>query len=503
MKIKALALLLILLLALASCTPSGPDVGSNNGGSGNNGGNSGGNSGEAGESIYIGGTDLSHGEPIRDLGAYDGLFDGSAHNINIKYVSGTPGCYKVEGNTVVFTPVSADTVYSISGELSGNIVINTGNLYKFELELSGFSLVSDSTNPITVFSGDEVSIQAKKNTKNYIYDLRAEIPETDENSIADAIYSEVDLEISGKGKLFVVSESNKGIHSKKDLQVKNLDLTVSCKDNALKGNDSVELEAATATLIATAGDSVKTSNSDVSNKGNQRGTVSFISGSYKLYSACDGVDAAYDVVVKDGSISIFTDSFSAYTENNGSYMSSKGIKAANKITLNGGNLQVRSTDDAIHASNDTPLENGVKPVGSISISGGDILLFTHSEGIHSDGILYIKGGRSLIISSNEGYSAINAVKGYTYSAGSMLSIMHDGEAASAATNCVGFDNIGKRVALSLSMGEYLTCTIGQAKLTLRMPLNLTSSVVILGASDATAEVSSIGINLSSGSFIWE
>ena len=38
------------------------------------------------------------------------------------------------------------------------------------MELHGFSLVCDSTNPIIVKSGDEVAIKAKKDTQNYIYD---------------------------------------------------------------------------------------------------------------------------------------------------------------------------------------------------------------------------------------------------------------------------------------------------------------------------------------------
>ena len=48
------------------------------------------------------------------------------------------------------------------------IVIDVGNSYKFDLELHGLSLVCNSTNPITVISGDEVAIKAKKDTKNYI-----------------------------------------------------------------------------------------------------------------------------------------------------------------------------------------------------------------------------------------------------------------------------------------------------------------------------------------------
>ncbi|MBR5143904.1 MAG: carbohydrate-binding domain-containing protein, partial [Clostridia bacterium] len=213
------------------------------------------------------------------------------------------------------TNVKTASTYSISGKLSGNIVIDTGDAYKFDLELQNFSLVSDSINPITVLSGDEVSIQAKKDTENFIYDTRATVSEDDTTSVSGAIYSEVDLEIAGKGQLTVVSSNNNGIHSKKDLQVKNLDLTVSCKNNALKGNDSVELEAAKATLIATVGDCIKTTKTDISGKGNQRGIVSFLDGSYELYAACDGIDAAYDVIV-DGNttINIYTDKYSNYSE---------------------------------------------------------------------------------------------------------------------------------------------------------------------------------------------
>ena len=80
--------------------------------------------------------------------------------------------------------------------------------------MQGFSLVSDSTNPIMCLSGDEISIK-----------------------------------------------------------VKNLTLLVACIDNSLKGNDGVEIEGGNTTLIASGGDCIKTSNSDISEKGNQRGSV--------------------------------------------------------------------------------------------------------------------------------------------------------------------------------------------------------------------------------------
>ena len=236
----------------------------------------------------------------------------------ITCTEGSQGCYTTQGNTLTFTKVAADSIYVIAGEFKGNIIIDVGDDYKFDLELQGLSMSCDNMTPIVIKSGDKVSITAKKEYENYIYDMRAAVNEEDTTQENAVIHSEVDLKIGGKGKLTVVSENNKGIHSKKDLEVKNLTLTVSCMDNALKGNDSVTLEKATATLIATAGDGIKTSNSDISKKGNQRGTISVLGGTYHILAACDGLDAAYDVVIENDAevatvLNIFTDKYSEYS----------------------------------------------------------------------------------------------------------------------------------------------------------------------------------------------
>ena len=217
---------------------------------------------------------------------------------------------------MTFTTIGGETVYSISGTFRGNIVIDVGESYKFELELHGLSLVCNSTNPITIISGDEVAIKAKKDTKNYIYDMRSAIDSTDDTLYSGAIHSDVDLEIGGKGELTVISENNNGIHSKDDLQVKNLTLFVACIDNALKGNDGIEIEGGNTTLIASGGDCIKTSNSDISEKGNQRGSISIVGGTHTLYAACDGIDAAYNVTVDDSTtvLNIYTDKYSNYSK---------------------------------------------------------------------------------------------------------------------------------------------------------------------------------------------
>ena len=291
MKYKLLSLLFSIAFLFAGCTPNIGQVTAYP------------NPESQGTVATLGDDNTGFGEELEDSGIYDGMFEEDSADITVEWISGTENAYRLEGDTLTFTAVSEETVYAISGTFTGNIVIDIGDAYAFELELSGLSLVSPDTNPITVLSGDEVAIQAKKDTQNYIYDTR---PAADDSQYAAAIHSEVDLEISGKGQLTVVSENNNGIHSKDDLQVQNLTLSVACLDNALKGNDSVQIEGGNTTLIASMGDCIKTVNSDISDKGNQRGTIAIIG----------GIDAAYDVIIQDNStnLSIYTDKYSNYSK---------------------------------------------------------------------------------------------------------------------------------------------------------------------------------------------
>lgn len=491
--------------------------------------------------------DSSLGEldvPVDDY--YDGYFEEDVADISVTCVEGSGGCYTLEGGTLSFTALSADSVYSVSGKLRGNIVIDIGDEYKLDLELCGLSLVSSETMPIYIVSGDKVTLTAKKDYESFIYDTREAVAEDDEMQFSGAIYSLVDLELAGKGALSIVSENNNGVHSKKDLEVKNLSLSVAAVDNALKGNDSVTLESGTTELISRQGDGIKTTNSDISSKGNQRGTVSVLGGTHVIGAACDGIDAAYDVIVdgEETSLSIFTDKYSSASEevtdtadgvyylrygsdkysfavkyynsdddylwvevsdecervssggggrkrpgsssssetyyyysfaknasyediavyiyekgaardenaeylaassyktlnqnydtvalvysggelslswtnyataqgpggfggggggnsNKGEY-STKGIKAANEISILAGVINIRSFDDSIHSNSGSELENGESATGAVNISGGKLTLHSNDDGIHADGKLTVSGGSVTVEYSYEG-----------------------------------------------------------------------------------------------------
>ena len=82
--------------------------------------------------------------------------------------------------------------------------------------------------------------------------------------------------------------------------------------------------------------------------------------------------------------------------------STKGIKAANEIVINGGTVNIKSYDDAIHANNDTTLENGASPLGNVTINGGNITAYSNDDGLHADGTLNIKAGTVSVTNAYEG-----------------------------------------------------------------------------------------------------
>jgi hypothetical protein len=254
-----------------------------------------------------------------------------ALGVTITYEKGTENCYTVSGSTITFQNVSANSEYSIAGTLNGNLVLNINDAYSFKLTLKGLTITSESVCPLAILGGDEVTISAGKGTTNFIYDNRTALSE-DSTDYSAALYATTDLSLQGNGSLTVTSKNNNGIHTKDDLNVKNLTLAVTCVDNALKGNDSVTINSGTLTLIATGGDGIKTSNSDMSSKGNQRGTVTITGGKITIYAATDAIDAAYDVVFGSSSaidatgaeVNIYTGKYSSYTGD---------IKTSSKQTL--------------------------------------------------------------------------------------------------------------------------------------------------------------------------
>ncbi len=206
--------------------------------------------------------------------------------------------------------------YTISGALAdGQIVVDAGDEDEVKLLLNDVSISCSTDAPILIKNAGEITVKAEKNTYNIVNDLRTgDASAAGEENYDAAIYATCDLKLTGSGTLIVTSTYDNGVKSKDDLSVKNMTLKVTAVGNALKGNDSVELKSGELMLISTASDGIKTENTDVSSKGNQRGTVTISGGQVDIYAACDGIHAAYNVEISDEEtcvVNIYTASYAS------------------------------------------------------------------------------------------------------------------------------------------------------------------------------------------------
>ncbi len=342
--------------------------------------------------------------------------------------------------------------YTVAGLLSeGQLIVDAGDEDEVTIVLNGTSITCSSGSPIYVKNASEVKIKSEENSFNEVIDNRTEATEDSSDDAGNAaIYATCDLKLVGKGALVVTGNYNNGIQSKDDLSIKNVIVKVTAVNNAIKGNDAVDIESGNIIAISAKGDGIKTSNSSISNKGNQKGIVTITGGNIDVYAACDGIDAAYGVDISgDGNLNIYTDTYSEYSEEVTSSGSSSGTStsrdsSANK-TASANTVSYVAASDTIanapggfggnKAGGDRPgmpgdfnesgnssgqsySTKGIKAESEINISGFTINISSTDDGIHANsdsgvletgengkGTIVINGGSITISSGDDGMHA--------------------------------------------------------------------------------------------------
>lgn len=330
------------------------------------------------------------------------------------------GEYSSSGS--VYTITKGGT-YTLTGKLSGQILVEAPDDDVVELELNGVSIAYDGDSPIKAVSGSKLEISAKKGTDNIVTDNRSAKTTDIESQGEGAISADIDLKLKGTGTLVVTGNYNNGVHTTKDLTIQKLTLKSTGYNNAIKGKDSVTIASGTIQAYAKTGDGIKTEDSDISSKGNQRGTVVISGGTVYIDALCDGIDAAYNVEIDEADsefptkITVKTGTKSSnYSKSTFKADSEKGLKAENQITVNKGTIVVESSDDAFHVDYGTTLGNNSKGLGHIVINDGLIQVASGDDGLHADNTLTINGGKIVVTGATEGFEA-NYIKingGYSY-----------------------------------------------------------------------------------------
>ena len=242
-------------------------------------------------------------------------------------------------NENIYTILKAGT-YAASGKLEGQILVDAGDDDEVVIELSNATIIYDKDSPIKAINGDKLEISAKKETGNVVIDNRS-VKTVDDNSMGEgAINAKMDLKLKGAGTLVVTGNYNNGIHTTKDLTIQKQTLKVTGYNNAIKGKNSVTITSGEIQAYALTGNGIKTENTDVSSKGNQRGSIFVNGGSLYVDSLHDALDASYDIHVDEldsevpTTISIKTGIYSSsYDIRKFTADSEKGLKAQNNIVV--------------------------------------------------------------------------------------------------------------------------------------------------------------------------
>ena len=325
-------------------------------------------------------------------------------------------CVTVTGGTVKIT---CGGEYDFSGSYSGNdaqiLVASPKTDTTVYLNMKGLTLTNTADAPIYVQKSNKTFVVAKNGTTNtftdastrtktYSYTNDAGQAKTD--TTGACIYSKDDLTLKGEGTLIVKGNYNNGIHSTNDLRVKNGLITVTAKNNGMKGKGSVGITGGTINITTTGGDGIKSDTDDAADLKEGKGSIEITGGEITITAAFDGITANNAVTIANGEENAPTIKITAGGGQNclgqstggggggrggfGGGMgfgqgnscspdsSMKGIKGDSSIVVSGGAIEISSRDDGLHSS------------GTITLTGGKMTIKTDDDGVHAEKALYIK-----------------------------------------------------------------------------------------------------------------
>ena len=334
-------------------------------------------------------------------------------------------CVTVTGGTVKIT---CGGEYDFSGSYSGNdaqiLVASPKTDTTVYLNMKGLTLTNTADAPIYVQKSNKTFVVAKNGTTNTFTDAATrtkthsytnDAGQAKTDTTGACIYSKDDLTIKGEGTLIVKGNYNNGIHSTNDLRVKNGLITVTAKNNGLKGKGSVGITGGTINITSTDGDGIKSDTEDAAELKEGKGSIEITGGEITITAAFDGITAHNAVTIANGeekapTIKVTTGGghscLSDPTTSTGSTggrggmgggfpgmggsscspsESMKGIKGDSSVTISAGVIDINSRDDGLHSD------------GTITVSGGTITIATDDDGVHASKALYVKDNANISV----------------------------------------------------------------------------------------------------------
>ena len=331
-------------------------------------------------------------------------------------ISSSSSGVSIEPGVVTITEAGT---YTITGAYQGQLVVDAGDDAQVTLIFDDVSIDNAAGPAVLLSSADGVEVQLAAGSQNSISDAATYAEDADEDA---ALFSHVDLNITGEGSLEVTGNGSDGIASKDDLVITGGSLTVTAADDGLRGKDALVITGGDVD-VTSIGDGLKTTNEDEAD----RGYFLISDGNVTIEAGDDGIDVISDALFSCGTVTVTG--------------SVEGVEAQN-ILVGGGILDVTSSDDGLNATvGSTTTEEtadaataapGAGQMGGASMGddgsnlvlyGGTVTIDAQGDGIDSNGNLTISGGEITVFGTSSGGNGAFDVNGtFTLSGGDVLAL---------------------------------------------------------------------------------
>ena len=331
-------------------------------------------------------------------------------------ISSSSSGVSIEPGVVTITEAGT---YTITGAYQGQLVVDAGDDAQVTLIFDDVSIDNAAGPAVLLSSADGVEVQLAAGSQNSISDAATYAEDADEDA---ALFSHVDLNITGDGSLEVTGNGSDGIASKDDLVITGGSLTVTTADDGLRGKDALVITGGDVD-VTSIGDGLKTTNEDEAD----RGYFLISDGNVTIEAGDDGIDVISDALFSGGTVTVTG--------------SVEGVEAQN-ILVGGGILDVTSSDDGLNATvGSTTTEEtadaataapGAGQMGGASMGddgsnlvlyGGSVTIDAQGDGIDSNGNLTISGGEITVFGTSSGGNGAFDVNGtFTLSGGDVLAL---------------------------------------------------------------------------------
>lgn len=291
--------------------------------------------------------------------------------------------------------------YEISGTSEDGQICVKAPDEDVTLILKNVSVTSSSGSPFVILKANSVTLSLPDGTESTLTD--SETYDSDEDA---CLYSKADLTIEGTGTLTVNANYKNGITGKDTLTIRDSTLSVTAANHGITGKDSLTAENASLT-VQSGGDAIRSTN----NEDGALGFILLTDCTLDLTAAEDGVQAETVLTIDGGSYAIITaggsdgtidEDTSAKGLKAGTQVTISGgtfdldccddaIHSNGNVDISGGSFTLSTGGDGIHADDTVTVTNGAIDIlksyegmegVTVNIEGGDINIVSSDDGIN-------------------------------------------------------------------------------------------------------------------------